>query len=98
LNSKIVPILQTVLEPTLELIKDDLREYPEHRENLFMLLRYCNRDCFEGEPVVSKLSYSLTLAIIGLLQLEPAKFELLVLTDLFGMKQSMGNVADSALQ
>ncbi|KAH8918944.1 hypothetical protein BT69DRAFT_1353506 [Atractiella rhizophila] len=46
MNPRILPILQAVFEPTLNMINKDFSEYPEHRLAFFTLLRAINLHCF----------------------------------------------------
>ena len=44
-----LPILEAVFEPTLNMINQDFSEYPEHRVGFFKLLRAINLNCFPGK-------------------------------------------------
>ncbi|KAE9406580.1 Crm1-F1 [Gymnopus androsaceus JB14] len=46
ITPQVLPILNAVLEPTLEMITQDLTEYPDHRLYFFRLLRMIILSCF----------------------------------------------------
>lgn len=46
MEDKVVPILGSVFECTLNMINKDFSEYPEHRSNFFKLLHAINGECF----------------------------------------------------
>ncbi|RXK42319.1 exportin-1 [Tremella mesenterica] len=46
LQPQIAPILDSVFEPTLDMINKDFAEFPEHRVGFFKLLRAINLTCF----------------------------------------------------
>ncbi|KAJ3874543.1 Crm1-F1 [Lentinula edodes] len=46
ITPQVPPILSAVLEPTLEMITQDLTEYPDHRLYFFRLLRMIILNCF----------------------------------------------------
>ncbi|PPR03954.1 hypothetical protein CVT26_001159 [Gymnopilus dilepis] len=46
LTPQVLPILEAVFEPTLNMINQDFSEYPEHRVGFFKLLRAINLNCF----------------------------------------------------
>eukprot|EP00818_Percolomonas_sp_WS_P000424 CAMPEP_0117443390 /NCGR_PEP_ID=MMETSP0759-20121206/4670_1 /TAXON_ID=63605 /ORGANISM="Percolomonas cosmopolitus, Strain WS" /LENGTH=1065 /DNA_ID=CAMNT_0005235363 /DNA_START=185 /DNA_END=3382 /DNA_ORIENTATION=+ len=39
--------LKSVLETTIPMIKNNFSDYPDHRKNLFLLLRVVNKECFQ---------------------------------------------------
>ncbi|KIK56008.1 hypothetical protein GYMLUDRAFT_829578 [Collybiopsis luxurians FD-317 M1] len=49
ITPQVLPILSAVLEPTLEMIMQELTEYPDHRLYYFRLLRMIILNCFPGE-------------------------------------------------
>ncbi|KAF8911158.1 CRM1 C terminal-domain-containing protein [Gymnopilus junonius] len=46
LTPQVLPIMEAVFEPTLNMINQDFSEYPEHRVGFFKLLRTINLNCF----------------------------------------------------
>ncbi|KAH8117546.1 CRM1 C terminal-domain-containing protein [Phellopilus nigrolimitatus] len=46
LTPQMLPILEAVFEPTLNMINQDFSEFPEHRVGFFKLLRAINLNCF----------------------------------------------------
>ncbi|KAH8117543.1 CRM1 C terminal-domain-containing protein [Phellopilus nigrolimitatus] len=46
LTPQMLPILEAVFEPTLNMINQDFSEFPEHRVGFFKLLRAINLSCF----------------------------------------------------
>lgn len=48
LTPQVLPTLDAVFEPTLNMINQDFAEYPEHRVGFFKLLRAINLNCFPG--------------------------------------------------
>ncbi|KAI5115717.1 hypothetical protein M0805_009266, partial [Coniferiporia weirii] len=46
LTPQVLPILEAVFEPTLNMINQDFSEFPEHRVGIFKLLRAINLSCF----------------------------------------------------
>jgi len=45
---QVIPTLDAVFEPTLNMINKDFTEYPEHRVGLYRLLSVINRCCFDA--------------------------------------------------
>lgn len=48
LTDKVLPILDSVFEVTLNMINKDFTEYPEHRLGFYKMLRAINNQCFPG--------------------------------------------------
>ena len=44
--NQIPDIMGVIFEPTLELITDNMTDFPQHRQNFFALLRSINKHCF----------------------------------------------------
>ncbi|TKY89290.1 hypothetical protein EX895_001821 [Sporisorium graminicola] len=61
LLDKIVPVLDAVFEPTLNMINQDFAEFPEHRVGFFKLLRAINLYCFPALLELPPPKFKLTM-------------------------------------
>ncbi|KAL9940160.1 hypothetical protein V8E36_000865 [Tilletia maclaganii] len=61
LMNQIHPILDAVFEPTLNMINQDMSEYPEHRVAFFKLVRAVNQQCFVALLALSSEKFKLVM-------------------------------------
>ncbi|KAK0527260.1 Karyopherin transporter [Tilletia horrida] len=61
LMNQIHPILDAVFEPTLNMINQDMSEYPEHRVAFFKLLRAINAQCFVALLALTSEKFKLVM-------------------------------------
>ncbi|KAE8232674.1 hypothetical protein CF326_g2295 [Tilletia indica] len=61
LMSQIHPILDAVFEPTLNMINQDMSEFPEHRAAFFKLVRAINAQCFVALLALSSEKFKLVM-------------------------------------
>ncbi|KAJ4470240.1 CRM1 C terminal-domain-containing protein [Lentinula aciculospora] len=61
ITPQVTPILSAVLEPTLEMITQDLTEYPDHRLYFFRLLRMIILNCFPALLSIPPAGFKLVM-------------------------------------
>ncbi|KAJ3967974.1 Crm1-F1 [Lentinula raphanica] len=61
ITPQIAPILGAVLEPTLEMITQDLSEYPDHRLYFFSMLRMIILNCFPALLSIPPAGFKLVM-------------------------------------
>jgi exportin-1 len=91
MNDKIVPVLEAVFEPTLNMINQDFAEFPEHRVGFFNLLRIINYHCFPGAchlGLIDDFSYASEICFLALLTLDPPTFKLFMDSVVWGIKHT----------
>jgi len=81
------------------MINQDFMEYPEHRTGFYKLLTAINKTCFPGSPPQHSCSRYLGADIsrTALLTLPPTQFKLLIDSIVWGMKHTMRDIAEIAL-
>jgi len=81
------------------MINQDFMEYPEHRTGFYKLLTAINKTCFPGScPRPGCFRYRDADALrVALLTLPPAQFKLFIDSIVWGMKHTMRDIAEIAL-
>jgi exportin-1 len=81
------------------MINQDFMEYPEHRTGFYKLLTAINKTCFPGSPSRHGRLHCCDADIsrTALLTLPPTQFKLLIDSIVWGMKHTMRDIAEIAL-
>lgn len=94
-------IFEGVFEPTLDMIKQDFVEYPEHRLNFFKLLRAIDMHCFSGKNLtvdpVSPVQSAYQLLTTALPKLSPSQFKAFMNSIVWAIKHPGRDVAETGL-
>ncbi|CAK5279627.1 unnamed protein product [Mycena citricolor] len=59
LTPQVPPVIDAVLEPTLDMITKDFTEFPEHRGGIYKLLRSVNANCFPALLTMTPVRFKL---------------------------------------
>ena len=99
LSGQVPAILEAVFEPTLNMINQDFMEYPEHRTGFYKLLTAINKTCFPGSyPRYARSHHrDADVSRSALLTLPPTQFKLFIDSIVWGMKHTMRDIAEIAL-
>ena len=80
------------------MINQDFMEYPEHRTGFYKLLTAINKTCFPGSPQNDCSCYrNADIPRAALLTLPPTQFKLFIDSIVWGMKHTMRDIAEIAL-
>jgi exportin-1 len=80
------------------MINQDFMEYPEHRTGFYKLLTAINKTCFPGSPLDAASRYrDADILRTALLTLPPTQFKLFIDSIVWGMKHTMRDIAEIAL-
>ena len=81
------------------MINQDFMEYPEHRTGFYRLLTAINKMCFPGSALqCDRYGHDeADILRIALLTLPPAQFKLFIDSIVWGMKHTMRDIAEIAL-
>jgi len=81
------------------MINQDFMEYPEHRTGFYKLLTAINKTCFPGPPPRNNCPCYRNADIprTALLTLPPTQFKLFIDSIVWGMKHTMRDIAEIAL-